>query len=171
MDTLTRDALRAKVIEELMNTFPKGQKVAGGIAFLSETLDEDTGMFYPVEIKVSVKNTHATARSEAYDLDKAVADYAAKPGRRKADPEKRAAREAAAEATAAKKEANLAILRNFCATNTVDKMSASDIYNAIPELQASINVMNTGGLLKVLVEEGVLNLELDERRKKRYSNT
>ena len=88
MDIVTRDALRTAVIEKLLADFPKAQKVQGGVAFISETMDEETGLYFPVEIKVAVKNTQATARSEAYDFDKAVADFAAKPGRRQADPAK-----------------------------------------------------------------------------------
>ena len=105
MDVMTRDALRTAVIEKLLADFPKAQKVAGGVAFMSETLDEETGLYFPVEIKVSVKNTQATARSEAYDFEKAVADFAAKPGRRVADPAKKAERDVAKAEAAAKKAA------------------------------------------------------------------
>ena len=61
MDIMTRDALRTAVIEKLLADFPKAQKVAGGVAFISETLDEETGLYFPVEIKVAVKNTQNDA--------------------------------------------------------------------------------------------------------------
>ena len=168
MDIMTRDALRTAVIDKLLTDFPKAQKVAGGVAFVSETLDEETGLYFPVEIKVAVKNTQATARSEAYDFDKAVADFAAKPGRRVADPAKKAEREAAKAETAAKKAANTKVLTDWVATHDVDHMTATEIYNAIPELQTS-TLMATGSLLKTLVEEGVLVVELNDKRKKLYS--
>ena len=79
----TRDALRSKVIETLMSTFPGAQKVVGGVAFHSDVVDEETGMLFPVELKVTVKNTKDTARSKAYDLDAEVEKAAARPGRRR----------------------------------------------------------------------------------------
>ena len=54
MDIVTRDALRTAVIEKLLADFPKAQKVQGGVAFISETMDEETGLYFPVEIKVAV---------------------------------------------------------------------------------------------------------------------
>ena len=93
-----RDALRAKVIETLISTFPGAQKVVGGVAFHSDVVDEETGMLFPVELKVTVKNTKDTARSKAYDLDAEVEKAATRPGRRVADPAKKAEREAAKEA-------------------------------------------------------------------------
>ena len=169
MDILTRDALRTAVIDKLLADFPKAQKVAGGVAFISETMDEETGLYFPVEIKVAVKNTQATARSEAYDFEKAVADFAAKPGRRVADPATKAEREAAKEVTAAKKAANLAALRDWVAHNDMVEMTATEVYNAVPELQASIQLMAVGTLLKTLVEEGLVNVTLSDKRKKLYS--
>lgn len=170
MDAMTRDSLRNAVIDTLLTTFPKGQKVAGGIAFISETMDEDTGLYYPVEIKVSVKNTQATARAEAYDLEAAVAAFAAKPGRRVADPVKKAARDAAKAVAAEKKAALIGALRDYFNNNLVNGMTATDIYNAIPELQTNTLVMNVGMLLKELVEEGVAELSFNDKRKKVYYN-
>ena len=168
MDIMTRDALRTAVIEKLLADFPKAQKVAGGVAFMSETLDEETGLYFPVEIKVSVKNTQATARSEAYDFDAAVAAFAAKPGRRVADPAKKAERDAAKAEAAAKKNANLKVLRDWVAKNEMVEMTATDVYNAVPELQTG-TLMAVGTLLKELVEDGTVNVSLNEKRKKLYT--
>jgi len=170
MDVMTRDALRTSVIEKLMETFPKAQKVSGGVAFLTETLDEDTGLYFPVEIKVSVKNTAATARSEAYDLEKAVAEYAAKPGRRVADPAKKAERDAASAAAAEKKAHNMEVLTKWIAANPVDHLTTTQIFEAIKaDLVEKTNVMNVGSLLKELVESEVVIVDLDEKRKKVYT--
>ena len=168
MDIVTRDALRTAVIDKLLADFPKAQKVAGGVAFMSETLDEETGLYFPVEIKVSVKNTQATARSEAYDFEKAVADFAAKPGRRVADPAKKAERDAAKAEAAAKKSANLKVLRDWVAGHDMVEMTATDVYNSIPELQTG-TLMAVGTLLKELVEDGTVTVSLNEKRKKLYS--
>ena len=92
MSVSVRDALRAEVVEKLMGCYENAQKVAGGFAFMSDKMDEETGLFIPVVVTVTAKNTAPTARSEAYDIDKAVAKYAAKPGRRVADPAKIAER-------------------------------------------------------------------------------
>ena len=168
MDIMTRDALRTAVIEKLLADFPKAPKVQGGVAFISETMDEETGLYFPVEIKVAVKNTQATARSEAYDFDKAVAEFAAKPGRRVADPAKKAEREAAKEASAAKKTANLSALRDWIAHNEMVEMTATEVYNAVPELQTG-TLMAVGTLLKDLVEDGTVVVTLSDKRKKLYS--
>ena len=164
----SRDTLRASVIETLMSTFGGAKKVAGGVAYLSDVLDEETGKFFPVEIKVAVKNTADTARSEAYDLDKAAADFATKPGRRVADPEKAAANAAKKEAAAARKAKYLEVLHNWVATNKVEEMTVTEIQAAIPEL-AGETIMYVGGLVKALVEEGMLNVTIDDKRKKHYT--
>ena len=98
MSVETRDALRSKVMDTLMSTFPGAQKVVGGVAFLSDVVDEATGMLFPVELKVTVKNTQDTARSKAYDLDAEVAKAAERPGRRVADPAKKAQKDEVASA-------------------------------------------------------------------------
>ena len=135
MSVSVRDALRAEVVEKLMGCYENAQKVAGGFAFMSDKMDEETGLFIPVVVTVTAKNTAPTARSEAYDIDKAVAEYAAKPGRRVADPAKIAERAAAKEAAASRKQANLSILRSWVAANPVDGLAAKEIYDQIPELQ------------------------------------
>ena len=119
-----RDALRASVVETLIKTFPGARPVIGGVAYLSEVVDEATGMLYPVELKVTVKNTHDTQRSKAYDLEAEVEKAATRPGRRVADPAKAAERNAAKEAAAAG-------LKNLKGHRSVGGMRAS-IYNAMP---------------------------------------
>lgn len=166
MDIMTRDALRTAVIEKLLADFPKAQKVAGGVAFISETLDEETGLYFPVEIKVAVKNTQATARSEAYDFEKAVAEFAAKPGRRVADPAKKAEREAAAAAAAERKAANVAILKDWVAANLPeDGMLSSQILTACEDL-SHLNPMQIGTCLSALADAGVVEYHLDDKRRK-----
>lgn len=166
MDVMTRDALRTAVIDKLLTDFPKAQKVAGGVAFMSETLDEETGLYFPVEIKVSVKNTQATARSEAYDFEKAVADFAAKPGRRVADPAKKAEQEAAKAAAAERKAANVAILKAWAPANIpAEGMLSSQILSACEDL-AHLNAMQIGTICAACADEGVLTYSLDEKRRK-----
>ena len=164
-----RDALRAKVIETLISTFPGAQKVVGGVAFHSDVVDEETGMLFPVELKVTVKNTKDTARSKAYDLDAEVEKAATRPGRRVADPAKKAEREAAAAAAAERKAANVAILKDWVAANLPeDGMIPSAIARAVPEVEG-LNQMQVGTYLKALVDEGVLVFNLDEKRHKVYT--
>lgn len=164
----TRDSLRNSVIETLLKTFPNAQKVAGGVAFMSDTLDEETGKYFPVELKVTVKNTADTTRSTAYDLEAAVAAFAAKPGRRVADPVKAAEAAAKKEAAAAKKQANLGVLRDWCKANPFSDMTCTDIQQAIPEF-AGLMPMQVGGLLKAAIEEGFITFNMDEKRKKHYA--
>lgn len=164
----TRDALRANVIETLLNTFPGSQKVAGGIAYTSEVLDEETGKYFPVEIKATVKNTADTQRSAAYDLEAAVAAFAAKPGRRVADPVKAAEKAAQKEAAAAKKQANMGVLRDWCKANPFSDKTTTEIQQAIPEF-AGLMPMQVGVLLGAAVEEGFVTVTTDEKRKKHYA--
>lgn len=168
-NVFVRDELRTDVINALISAFPGAQKVSGGVAFMSEVLDEDTGKFFPVEIKVAIKNTADTEHAAAYDLQAAVAEYAAKPGRRVADPAKTAANAAAKAQSAARKEANLATLRAWVNANPVSGMSATEIHKQIPEF-ADMLPMSLGGLLKTLVEEQMLTVEIEKgTRKKLYS--
>lgn len=163
-----RDALRASVIETLIKTFPGARPVIGGVAYLSEVVDEDTGMLYPVELKVTVKNTHDTQRSKAYDLEAEVEKAATRPGRRVADPDKAAERNAAKEAAAARKAVNVEILRKWAVANLPEEgMIPSAIAAAIPEF-AELTQMQVGSYLKALAEEGVLTYTLDQKRHKLY---
>jgi hypothetical protein len=164
-----RDALRSKVMDTLMSTFPGAQKVVGGVAFLSDVVDEETGLLFPVELKVTVKNTKDTARSKAYDLDAEVAKAAERPGRRQADPAKKAAKDAEKAAAAERKAANVAILKEWVKKNLPeDGMIPSAIARAVPEFEG-LNQMQVGTYLKALVDEGVLVFNLDEKRHKVYT--
>lgn len=161
-----RDALRAKVIETLISTFPGAQKVVGGVAFHSDVVDEETGMLFPVELKVTVKNTKDTARSKAYDLDAEVEKAANRPGRRVADPAKKAEREAASAAAAERKTANMAILKGWVASNLPEEgMLSSKVLEACEELN-HLTPMQMGTLLAALADEGVVEYHLDEKRRK-----
>ena len=161
-----RDALRAKVIETLLSTFPGAQKVVGGVAFHSDVVDEETGMLFPVELKVTVKNTKDTARSKAYDLDAEVEKAANRPGRRVADPAKKAEQEAAKAAAAERKAANVAILKGWVTANLpAEGMLSSQILAACDEL-AHLNAMQIGTCLSTLADAGVVQYTLDEKRRK-----
>lgn len=161
-----RDALRAKVIETLISTFPGAQKVVGGVAFHSDVVDEETGMLFPVELKVTVKNTKDTARSKAYDLDAEVQKAAERPGRRVADPAKKAEQEAAKAAAAERKAANVAILKDWVVANMpAEGMLSSQVLTACTDL-SHLNAMQIGTCLAALADEGVVQYTLDEKRRK-----
>ena len=161
-----RDALRTKVIETLISTFPGAQKVVGGVAFHSDVVDEETGMLFPVELKVTVKNTKDTARSKAYDLDAEVQKAAERPGRRVADPAKKAEQEAAKAAAAERKAANVAILKEWVKDNLpAEGMLSSQILTTCTDL-SHLNAMQIGTICAACADEGVLFYELDEKRRK-----
>ena len=161
-----RDALRAKVIETLLSTFPGAQKVVGGVAFHSDVVDEETGMLFPVELKVTVKNTKDTARSKAYDLDAEVEKAANRPGRRVADPAKKAEQEAAKAAAAERRAANVAILKGWVTANLpAEGMLSSQILAACDEL-AHLNAMQIGTCLSTLADANVVEYTLDDKRRK-----
>lgn len=168
MSVETRTALRDSVISTLKNTFTNAQNVAGGVAFYSDVVDEETGLLLPVEIKVTVKNTKPTAHADAYNLEEAVAKAASRPGRRVADPEKKAQREAEKAASTARKNANVAIVREWVQNGNLDHpMRASEVKEQIPEF-ADMNQMYVGTFLVALVKEGILTYTLDEKRRKCY---
>ena len=146
-----RDALRAKVIETLISTFPGAQKVVGGVAFHSDVVDEETGMLFPVELKVTVKNTKDTARSKAYDLDAEV---------------EKAARDAEKVAAAERKAANVAILKDWVKANMPEEgMLSSKVLEQCEDL-SHLNPMQIGTLLSALADAGVVEYHLDEKRRK-----
>ena len=164
-----RDTLRNHVIDTLLSTFPGAQKVVGGVAYHSDVVDEETGLLYPVEIKVTVKNTKDTARSTAYDLDAEVAKAASRPGRRVADPAKKAAETAAKAAAAERKAANVAILREWVKGNLPEEgMIGSKVLEACEEL-SHLNAMQIGTLMAALADEGVVSYQLDEKRRKTWT--
>ena len=166
MSIEVRDTLRSKVLETLISTFPGAQKVVGGVAFLSDVVDPETGMLFPVELKVTIKNTKDTARSKAYDLDAEVEKAATRPGRRVADPAKKAEREAAQAAAAERKAANVAILKNWVTANLPEEgMLSSKILEACEEL-GHLNAMQIGTCLSALADAGVVEYHLDEKRRK-----
>ena len=166
MATEIRDALRAKVIETLLSTFPGAQKVIGGVAYHSDVVDEETGMLFPVELKVTVKNTKDTARSKAYDLDAEVEKAANRPGKRVADPAKKAEREANSAAAAERKAANLAILKSWVTANLpAEGMISKQILEACADL-SGLNPMMIGTLMNLLADEGIVTYSLDEKRRK-----
>ena len=74
MTTKTRDMLRSSVLETLLKTFPGSQIVKGGMAFVSDQIDEDTGVPLAVVLSITVPLTADTARSKAFDFDAAVAE-------------------------------------------------------------------------------------------------
>jgi hypothetical protein len=164
-----RDNLRTSVIETLLATFPTARKVVGGVAYMSDVVDEVTGKTYPVELKVTVRNTHDTQRSKAYDLEAEVEKAASRPGRRVADPAKVAERAANKEAAAARRNANVDILRKWVMANLPEEgMIPSKIAEAIPEFK-DLNQMQVGGYLTVLHKEGVVTYTLDNARHRVYT--
>lgn len=160
-----RDALRTEILEALKTTFPTAERVKGGLAFLSDKVDEATGKLVPVVISVTLPQTKDTTRSKAYDLDAAVEEFKAAPGRRIADPEKKAEAEARKAAAAARREADLEVLRAWVEENAPERMVGSIICAAIPEFaKRSDGPMTVGRLLRILEAEGVVEREVDERR-------
>lgn len=170
MDINVRNEIRTSVVNTLVKTFPQCKLVAGGVAFLSDVLDEATGTYIPVEIKVSVKNTQATATGAAYDIDAAAEAFANKPPRRVADPAKAAEKAARSEAAALRKEAAINAILSYGAKNPVHLMNATELQAAVPEL-ANYLPMQVGTVLKAMVENGQITVTLsdDGKRKKLYT--
>lgn len=164
-----RTVLRESVIDTLLKTFDGAQKVVGGVAFISDMVDDETGLPLPVELKVSVKHTQDTGRSKAYDLDAEVEKFATRPGRRVADPAKKAASDAAKAASAERRDANVAILRDWVKKNLPEEgMIPSQFQQNVPGFE-DLNNMKVGTYLMILAKEGVLNWAYDEKRHRVYT--
>lgn len=168
MKVEVRDNLRHDIITKLMDIFPTAVKVEGGIAFLSPVVDEDTGKNIPVEILVSAKLTADTPKAKAYDIDEAARAFAAKPGRRVKDEAKAAEREAAKKLVAERREANLAILRDYIAKGGLDvPKTTTEIWNEITEFHTLL-VLQVGSLLSILVKNGEVKFSMDGKRHRVY---
>lgn len=169
MNIEVRDALRNSIFEKLQAAFPNAQRVKGGVAFLSDVVDDETGLFIPVVIDVTAKQTADGKRSKAYDLEAEVEAFKAAPGRRVADPAKAAAVAAQKAEAAARKAANMEILTAWIKSNLpTDGMIPSEIHASIPEL-THCTIMQVGSYLKELAAQGVLVASKDEKKRNLYS--
>lgn len=163
-----RTSIRADVISTLMETFPDAVRVDEGIAWRTNILDPATGKPYCVVVGVRVPLTEATPTRLAYDIDAAVEQHASRPGRKIIDPAKAAERAAHAEKVATARADNLEVLRQYVAAGHLASPKwATTIRDEIPRF-ADMAPMNLGALLKYLVEDGTVTVELDENRKKLY---
>lgn len=163
-----RDNIRKDVIDKLMELYPNAVKVEGGIAYLSDVLDPDTNKPVPVEILVSTKLTADTPKARAYDIDEAAKAFAAKPGRRVKDEAKAAERDAAKKLVAERREANLAILRDYIAKGGLDTpKTTTEIWQEIEDFHTLL-VLQVGSLLSILVKSGEVSFQLDGKRHRCY---
>ena len=158
MTTKTRDMLRSSVLETLLKTFPGSQIVKGGMAFVSDQIDEDTGVPLAVVLSITVPLTADTARSKAFDFDAAVADAKNAPGRRVADPVKKAEKEAKAAESKARERKNLAALTEWIEKGGLGEgMTPGTVHSHAAEIGLDVATpMMTGSLLKKLAEAGVV---------------
>ena len=156
MTTKTRDMLRSSVLETLLKTFPGSQIVKGGMAFVSDQIDEDTGVPLAVVLSITVPLTADTARSKAFDFDAAVADAKNAPGRRVADPVKKAEKEAKAAESKARERKNLAALTEWIEKGGLGEgMTPGTVHSHAAEIGLDVATpMMTGSLLKKLAEAG-----------------
>lgn len=158
MTTKTRDMLRSSVLETLLKTFPGSQIVKGGIAFVSDQIDEETGVPLAVVLNITVPLTADTARSKAFDFDAAVAEAKNAPGRRVADPIKKAEKEAKSAEAKARKEKNLAALTKWVEKGGLGEgMIPSEVHAKAVEIGLDVATpMMTGSLLGDLAKAGII---------------
>lgn len=158
MTTKTRDMLRSSVLETLLKTFPGSQIVKGGMAFISDQIDEDTGVPLAVVLSITVPLTADTARSKAFDFDAAVAEAKNAPGRRVADPVKKAEKEAKAAESKVRERKNLAALTAWIEKGGLGEgMTPGTVHSHAAEIGLDVATpMMTGSLLKKLAEAGVV---------------
>lgn len=169
MNIEVRDALRNSIFEKLQAAFPNAQRVKGGVAFLSDVVDDETGLFIPVVIDVTAKQTADGKRSKAYDLEAEIEAFKAAPGRRVADPAKAAAVAAQKAEAAARKAANMEILTAWVKSNLpTSGMIPSEVHANIPEL-THCTIMQVGSYLKELAAQGVLVASKDEKKRNLYT--
>lgn len=158
MTTKTRDMLRSSVLETLLKTFPGSQIVKGGMAFVSNQIDEDTGVPLAVVLSITVPLTADTARSKAFDFDAAVAEAKNAPGRRVADPVKKAEKEQKSMEAKAREQKNLAALTTWIEKGGLGEgMTPGTVHSHAAEIGLDVATpMMTGSLLKKLAEAGIV---------------
>lgn len=161
------DLLRSSVFETLLKTFPGSQIIKGGIAYVSDQIDEETGLPLSVVLRISVPRTVDTAHSKAFDFDAAVAEAKNAPGRRVADPEKKAAKQAQAEAAKVRREANVAALAAWVNKGGLGEgMTPYTVYTHAEEIGLDVKTpMMVGSILKILAEQGIANAGRDAENK------
>lgn len=156
LNVSSREAARTlastEIYDLLLPAHPDLVPVKGGFGFLSNELDPNTGLRIPIVVSVVAKTTTDTTRTKAFDLEKAAADFAARPGRRSADPEKAAAKLEEKRKSAERKLHYMTALKKYIATHEVVEMTAKEIYDEIPEF-SDIPIMQIGQYLKELYEK------------------
>lgn len=175
-ENLAREKARAEVSKKLEDflkaEYPSLVKIVGGYGFYTSYIDEETQKPVPVTVDIIVPRLIATTRAKAFNLEEAAEEYNSRPGRRTADPVAAQKRRQAKEETATRISTYTKVLREWIETHDVQKMSAKDIWNAVPELQ-TMPMMQIGQYLKKLYEDPIqplLDVELDSvTRKKVYS--
>ena len=102
--------------------------------------------------------TADTARSKAFDFDAAVAEAKNAPGRRVADPVKKAEKEAKAAESKARERKNLAALTEWIEKGGLGEgMTPGTVHSHAAEIGLDVATpMMTGSLLKKLAEAGVV---------------
>lgn len=175
MNIKTRDTLRSVTIEKLLSVFPGSQLVKSqsgtGIGYVSDVIDEETGSPYVVVMNVSVPLTADTQRSKAYDFDAAVEAAKNAPGRRVADPAKKAAAETKKAEAVARREKNLAALTAWVQKGGLGTgMIPSQVWDHKDEIGLDVATpMMVGGLLKMLAEAGTVLVGKDEKKRNFYT--
>lgn len=175
MNIKTRDTLRSATIEKLLSVFPGAQLVksatGSGIGYVSDVIDEETGSPYVVVMNVSVPLTADTQRSKAFDFDAAVEAAKNAPGRRVADPAKKAAAESKKAEAAARREKNLAALTEWVQNGGLGAgMIPSQVWDHKDEIGLDVATpMMVGALLKMLATMGVIILGKDEKKHNFYT--
>ena len=176
MNIKPRDTLRSATIEKLLSVFPGAQLVktstnGSGIGYVSDVIDEETGAPYVVVIGVTVPLTAETKRSKAFDFDAAVEAAKNAPGRRVADPEKKAAAESKHSEAVARRTRNMEALTKWAQEGGLGAgMIPSQVWDHKDEIGLDVATpMMVGSVLKELAATGVLVAGKDEKKRNLYT--
>lgn len=124
-------------------------------------------------IKVSITTTLAedTKRYKAFNFEAATAEYKAWEAASALKAAERANRPVKVKGPNPEAEARRQALDALvCALPTFTDYTATDILNALAgQVESNVTVMAVGSSAKRLVEQGVLSVSVDEKRKKHYS--
>lgn len=158
------------VFDEIRNAHPDAQFIDNGVlAFTSDELNEETGMFKTIKVSVSCSDI---------DLAEAAAAYVQKRTEVEARKAERAAHAAAKkeedaakkEAAAARREALAKAVTEFVMAGC-EGLTAKEIATAVSTESTTYLPMHVSGALKTLVEDGTLTVEIDENGRKHYSRS
>lgn len=152
------------IIEQLKDIYPEAVMVRVGkqnsLAIPTEEMADGRRVYR--RVAVGTYNTKETARTNAFDIEKATSayeDWAVETATKKAEKS----------TTSQRTQERLDIVSNYIDQHSFSDLTATDIYNEVVPLGFTGIVATCGAVLRQLVRDGKLTAE--DKGKKTYYTT